>query len=318
MSHFKRIANDDTDPGVSAGDDVIRPFKLEKTDLRGRSVKLGKVLDDILGPHDYPEPVAQLVAETVTLAALLASMLKYEGIFTLQARGDGPVSMIVADMTSEGEIRGCASFHPERLAKMMEGEEHITGLLMRFMGKGHIAFTVDQKDSTESYQGIVELKGVSLVTCVRHYFNQSEQIGTGIKMATGRQDGAWRSGAIMLQHMPEDQKNPEAGFGNAREDDWRRSMILLESCKDAEMLDADLKPDDLLFRLFHEEGVRVFPETSLFKGCRCNPDKVKKVLAALSVEELEELKEDGVITIHCEFCSRDYRLEPGEIKTLVE
>lgn len=303
----------DSDNGL--GGDIIQPFQLEVSDLRGREVRVGKVIDDVLVPHGYPNPVAHLVAETMTLAMLLSSMLKYDGIFTLQAQGDGPVSMLVADMTSDGEVRGCASFDEERLQHAREqlsalkAEETAQNHLAQYLGKGHIAFTVDQGGSHERYQGIVELKGSSLIDCVQHYFNQSEQIGTGIKMAVGERDGKWRAGAIMLQHMPEDDKNSEAGSGNIREDDWRRAMILLDTCTEDELLDPELEANTLLTRLFHEEGVRVFDTLSVEKGCRCDSERVKNVLFTMPPEDLEHIAQDGVIEMKCQFCSTGYEFK---------
>lgn len=293
------------------GDNVIQPFQLEVSSLRGRVVRLGSVLDDVLKPHGYPNPVAHLVAETMTLTLLLSSMLKYEGIFTLQTQGDGPVSMLVADVTSSGVVRGCASFDEERLQHAREqlsalkAEESARNHLAQYLGKGHIAFTVDQGQS-ERYQGIVELKGASLIDCVQHYFNQSEQIGTGIKMSVGLRDGKWRAGGIMLQHMPEDQKNVLAGVANVDADDWRRAMIFLDTCTDDEFLSPDLDENTLLTRLFHEEGVRIFEPIEVKKGCRCNEDKVKRVLFTMPQEDLEHIEEDGALSLKCEFCSTDY------------
>lgn len=295
--------NDNMDGFQQADDDVIQPFQLEKSQLRGRAVRMGKVLDDILGPHDYPEPVARLVAESIMLSTLLSSMLKYEGIFTLQTKGDGPVSLLVSDMTSKGEVRGCAGFDRERVAKY--GDE--TDLLPLFLGKGYLAFTVDQASRTDSYQGIVELKGKSLVECVQHYFTQSEQIGTAIRMEVGYAAGKWRGGAIMLQNMPEDPKNPNP----SQKEDWSRAVVLMESAKTQELLDPHLHSQALLFRLFHEEGVRVFKPQDVTKGCRCDSEKVQRVLATLPRDDLEYLKDSGTIKMHCEFCSRDFILDPG-------
>ncbi len=299
--------NDNTDGFGEADDNVIQPFQLENTQLRGRAVRLGSILDEILGPHDYPEPVAHLVAETVTLAALLSSMLKYEGIFTLQTKGDGPVGMLVADMTSKGEVRGCATFDKARVAKF--GDE--LDLLPIFLGKGYIAFTVDQMGKTDRYQGIVELKGTSLVECVRHYFSQSEQIDTGIKIAAGRRNGKWRAGGVMLQLMPED---AQGGSMSARKEDWSRSMTLLETMKDVEILDPALHSRELLLRLFHEEGVRVYKPLGITKGCRCDAKKIEKVMETLTDDDIDYLAESGTIKMHCEFCSKDFVLEPDTVK----
>jgi len=295
-----------------ADDDVIQTFQLDVSSLRGRIVRLGGVLNNILEPHSYPNPVAHLVAEMVTLVLLLSSMLKYEGIFTLQARGDGPVNLLVADVTSEGEVRGCASFDEERLEharqqlSALETPETSSNHLAQYLGKGHIAFTVDQADSEERYQGIVELQGASLVECVQHYFNQSEQIGTGIKMAIGKRGDQWRGGGVMLQKIPEDDGYSETSRGNMDEDDWRRAMILLGSCTDDELLDEHLHSNILLTRLFHEEDVRVFDPVNVVKSCRCNEDKVLRALSMMSVEDLDYMEKDGEISMRCDFCSEEY------------
>lgn len=313
-------AGDEFSVFEEADDNVIQTFQLEASSLRGRLVRLGSVLNDVLEPHDYPEPVAHLVAETMTLALLLSSMLKYEGIFTLQTRSDGPVSMVVADVTSEGQVRGCASFDVERLdharaqIAALDITEGSQNHLAQYLGKGYIAFTVDQGRNTDLYQGIVELKGASLVDCVQHYFNQSEQIGSGIKMAVGRRGRRWRAGGIMLQHMPEDQKNPQAGRGNINEDDWRRSMVLMDTCTDHEFLDPGLHSNELLVRLFHEEGVRVFTPIDVVKGCRCNSEKVEGILAMMTDEDIDYMTIDGKISMHCEFCSRDFVFDLKQIQ----
>jgi molecular chaperone Hsp33 len=307
------LADRDKKTSQTLDDNIIQPFRLESSFLQGRSVKLGSVMDDVLGPHGYPNPVAHLVAETMTLALLLSAMLKYDGIFTLQASGDGPVSMLVADVTAEGQVRACASYDDERVEQArqqlaaLKTTESSQNHLAQYLGKGYIAFTVDPGGGADRYQGIVELKGASLVDCVQHYFNQSEHIGSGIKMAVGQRGESWRAGAIMLQHMPEDEINPEAGVGNMNQDDWRRAMILLDTCTDDELLAPDLHQNELLTRLFHEEGVRVFEPLIAHKGCRCDEARVENILLTMDPEELEYMADDdGSIVMHCEFCSRDF------------
>lgn len=290
-----------------ADDNVIQSFQLESSSLRGRAVRLGSVLDKILGSHSYPDVVSKLLAETVTVSLLLSSMLKYEGIFTLQIQGDGVVSMLVCDVTSAGEIRGYALFDEEKLNKV---EANFKSLV----GDGYMAFTVDQGANTERYQGIVELKGNNFVDAIQHYFNQSEQIGTGIKLAAHKTDsGKWRSGALMLQHMPEEDQNPAAGKGNTIEDNWRRAMILMGSCTDEELLDPYLHSNVLLRRLFHDEGVRVFDPSFVEWKCRCSKEKVMNVLKVMSDEELHEVERKNGIKIVCEFCSTEYRFGAKEV-----
>lgn len=304
-------------------DNVVEPFQLESSHLRGRIVKLGSVLDDILTPHDYPEAVAHMVAENLTLSLLLSSMLKYDGIFTLQCQGDGPVKMLAADVTSAYAVRACASFDAERIEKSgmalhdLDSPESSQNHLAQYLGKGYIAFTVDpESKDLERYQGIVELKGASLVDCVQHYFNQSEQISTGIKMAVGKRDGKWRAAGIMLQKMPEEGGYSAAGRSNLDEDDWRRSMILMDSCTDDELLSATLSPREVLFRLFHEEGVRVFQPRYARKECRCSRERVENILRMMSDDDREYMKVDNKISMHCEFCGTDYVFEDKELKKL--
>jgi len=302
-------------------DNLIQPFSLDVSNLRGRSVRLGSVMDEILAAHDYPNVVAHLVAEATTLALLLSSMLKYEGIFTLQAQGDGPVKMVVADVTTGGDVRACASFDAERIehsakqVNALRSKEKSQNHLAQLLGKGYIAFTVDQGGNTDRYQGIVELKGSSLVDCVQHYFTQSEQIQTGIKMAAGQRDGQWRSGAIMLQHLPEE--GGTRGVSNVVDldaDDWARAMVLLDTASEDELLSPELPNADLLYRLFHEEGPRVYETQVVQKKCRCDEQRVENVLLTMSDEERDYMVKDGKISMRCEFCSTQYTFDPAALQ----
>lgn len=312
--------------GAQSTDNLVKPFMLESSHFRGRTVRLGRVLDDILKAHNYPTPVAHLVGETAVLALLLSSMLKYEGIFTLQAQGDGPVNMLVADVTSDGKIRACASYQEDRLDNArqqlsdMKSVEGSMNHLAQYLGKGYIAFTVDQVAmGGERYQGIVELQGSSLVECVQHYFMQSEQIGTGIKMAVGQRGGQWRAGGIMMQKMPEEESvRFQSNHANLDEDDWRRAMIFLDSCTEDEFLDPALPIDDLLMRLFNEEGVRVFEPRSIINECRCSEERVFTVLRMLSKDDREFMEKDGFVTMACEFCSREYKYEAAIIEKKIQ
>lgn len=288
-------------------DNVIIPFQLESSDIRGRIVRLGSVLDDILSAHEYEDDVLHLTGEILTLCTLLSSMLKYDGIFTLQIKGEGPVTMLVADMTSEGHVRACAAFKDEKLV--------YTDNRAELLGKGYMAFTVDQGEFAERYQGIVELKTESLIASVQHYFAQSEQINTAMVMAVGKIDGLWRASGIMLQEMPEETKHYDNDNKNdAHEDDWRRAMVLMSSAKDEELLSAELSAPDLLIRLFHEEGIRTYPPTVLKNICRCSPERVLSVLSSMGEDDLDDMAIDGEIVMTCEFCSRHYVFKPEEIK----
>jgi molecular chaperone Hsp33 len=289
-------------------DSHVQTFHLEKANLRGRIVRIGRVLNDIIQPHRYPKAIEPLVVEAVTLAVALSSMLKYEGIFILQAQGDGPVKRLVADVTSALEVRATAGYDAEALAALGNGDLNWADL----MGKGYLAFTVDQGTHMERYQGIVELSGQGLKASIQHYFTQSEQIQTSLNLASSRDaDGKWRSGAIMLQHMPGHEKIPQDV--KPVHENWIRASILLETCTPEELLDPRLHDDTLLFRLFHEEGVRVYPPQKLTKGCRCTPEKLQNILGMLSEEDRRDAETDGRITMTCEFCNRNFDFDPGAL-----
>jgi molecular chaperone Hsp33 len=292
-------------PSEPRPDDLVQPFRIDPFALRGRLVRLGPTVDRILSQHDYPEPVAAILGEAIALAVVLAGALKYDGIFTLQTKSDGPVRLIVADVSTEGAVRGYAQYDRERLDELrpLPGASPSVPDLI---GRGYIAFTVDQGEHTERYQGIVEITGATLAECAQHYFRQSEQIQAGIKLSAARagDNGAWRAGGLMLQRVP-----PEGGYSiiaDDVEDGWRRAMVLMSSATPAELVDPQLTPHRLLFRLFHDEGVRVFQTHPLEARCRCSTERIGRILRAFPAEDQEELKKDEVISVTCEFCNTRY------------
>jgi molecular chaperone Hsp33 len=296
---------------MKVADDLVQPFQIEATSLRGRLVRLGPVVDTILTRHDYPEPVATLLGEAIVVAVLLAGALKYEGVFTLQTKGDGPVRLLVADVTSVGAVRGYAQYDAAQLAKAAGAK--MMASVPRLLGAGHIAFTVDQGEHTERYQGIVELQGATLAECAHHYFRQSEQLQAGIKTAIGRDpaSGAWRAGGIMLQRLPAD--GLDAFAREAQEDGWRRAMVLMSSSTAGELLAPALPPRDLLFRLFHEDGVRVFDAQGLAAECRCSRARIERILRQLPAADNAEIVQDAEISVTCEFCNTHYSFARDEI-----
>ncbi len=293
-------------------DDLVQPFQVEGLNLRGRLVRLGPAVDTIVRQHAYPGAVGGLLAEGMALAATLAGALKYEGVFSLQTKSDGPVRLLVADVTSAGDLRGYAQFDEARLAEL--GPRTRDRPFRRLMGKGYLAFTVDQGQHTDRYQGIVELKGANLVECAQHYFQQSEQLETGIKLAAGQARPAraligelgWRAGGLMVQRLP----------ANDNEDDWRRALALIESCTSAELLDPMLDPYDLLYRLFHEDGVRVYRPHALRARCRCSRAKAESVLRLLPDVDLDEMVVDGKVIVTCQFCNSNHVFEEAEVRRL--
>lgn len=293
--------------GVSglADDDVIQPFSLEQTNVRGRMVRLGKVLEEIMRRHKYPLSVCGLLSEIVTLAVLLSGMLKYEGIFSLQIKSDGIIRNLTSDVTSEGEVRAYADFDEEKL----KDYTHIKDTYYDLLGKGYMSFTVQSNVKSEhSYQGIVALQGKSLLDDVAHYFDQSEQIKTLFKISVHPQDGYWHTGGIMIQQMPEDE--PESKRHDEKErEDWNNAGIMLASCTDEEILSPVLSSSDVLYRLFHEGGVRVYNHKDLKFGCRCSKEKVEAVMATISKEEIFSIYEqEKIVSVKCEFCSEEYNL----------
>jgi len=293
-------------------DDIVQPFQIEGPGLRGRLVRLGPTIDTVIKRHDYPPPVAALLAEALALAAALAAALKYNGIFTLQIRGDGPVPMVVADVTSDGTLRGYA----EVTGDLPSDDDIRAAPVPRLVGAGRLAFTVDQGDHTERYQGIVDLSGASLTDCVHHYFRQSEQFGAAMRLSAGRNHaGRWRAGAMMLQRLPD---HEPIIVREERDEAWRRAVILMNSVTGEELLDRNLAPSDLLFRLFHEDGVRIFSPQDLTFGCRCSRRRAARILASLPREEIETLFVDGEITVTCQFCNTTEAFDRDEIEALYE
>jgi molecular chaperone Hsp33 len=290
--------------------DVLRPFQLETSQLRGRLVRLGEAVDTVLKAHAYPRPVSDLLGELLVLAGGLAGGLKFAGRFSLQIRGQGPLRLMVADVTNDGQMRGYASFDPAEIGDS-------TGFA-ELVGEGLMALTVDQAASGgETYQGIVQLDGRSLQDSMLTYFHQSEQVPTGIRSAVGYDELAqtWRAAAVIVQAMP----GEGAVTAAEREDDWRRTMLLLETLSDDELLDPGLGPDTLLFRLFHEDGVRVFDSLDLTFGCSCDDGRVTDMLRRFEHDEVLAMQdESGKVVVTCEFCSRVYRFTALDIRALFE
>ncbi|GAB5427708.1 MAG: Hsp33 family molecular chaperone [Devosia indica] len=310
------------------GDDAVVPFTLDRLDTRGRVVRLGAALDTILSRHDYPLPVARLLGEAVVLSALIGSSLKFEGRFILQTQTDGPVNLIVVDFDAPDGMRGYARFDHEALLKAAEAGKTSPADLL---GKGHLAMTIDQGQHTERYQGIVALDGNSLEEVAHTYFMQSEQIPTQVRLAVaqmstrGDHRPRWRAGGMLIQHLPPnglsamadlpgdgDFDNPDMVDPDFVEaDGWSEAKALLGTVGDLELSDPDLSPERLLFRLFHETGVRVFPPQDLEERCTCSADRIEDMLAnSFSDEERRDMAVDGEIEVVCEFCSTAYRFNP--------
>jgi len=302
-------------------DDHVQPFQIERPGLRGRLVRLGPAVDRMLHGHHYPAPVAAMLAEATAMGAVLASGLKYDGIFTLQLQGDGPVGLMVVDITSAGDLRGYARIDSDRLPTALGGAAAgAEGAVPRLFGSGLMSFTVDQGPDTERYQGITPLEGATLGECCHAYFRQSEQLQTVIRLCVSDMSapggaGGRRAAALMLQRLP---STGPAGDEKAEseEDDWRRSVILMSSATPAELLAPQLSSADILYRLFHEDGVRVYRQRPLRHRCRCSRPKVEKTLRAFPLAELQTLLEEGVLRVTCEFCRAEYIIDEPALRTL--
>lgn len=290
--------------------DAITTFQLASGLLRGRLVRAGTVLATILDKHDYPAPVARLLAETVVTGAVLAAMLKFEGRFTLQAKGDGPVTLLVADTTHDGGLRAYAKFDAAGVARM--GDEGI-GLL----GQGHLAFTIEPpaESGKESYQGIVALRGKDIAAAAQNYFRQSEQIPTGLITAVRQSEDGWRGACLIVQQMPE-----EGGTGGIADmtpqEFWQHVMVLMSSCTPEELLDDALPPEQLLYRLFHGEGVTASPPQPLHHFCACGT-RIRAAVRLFKPAELQEMAVDGVVSMTCQFCNSSYHYDTAAIAEIL-
>lgn len=292
-------------------DDFVQTFQLEGMNVRGRIVRLGAVADRVLQAHGYPDAVSALTGEALALAAMLGASLKFDGVMTLQTRGAGPLRMLVADFSSPGIVRACASF---------DKAADLPATFVALHGEGSFALTIDQGAEMERYQGIVPLSPDGLAASTLEYFRQSEQIPTALRVAAaplvvreadGKLRRHWRAGGIMIQNMAALGGTPGA-VSDDPDEDFRRAEILMATTEDHELLDPQLDAPRLLYRLFHEDGVRVFPAIPLVFGCRCSRERVGSVLAQYPAEDLNDLLVDGHIVATCEFCSEEYRFKPDE------
>ena len=306
--------------GQPASDDHVLPFQLDALGVRGRLVRLGPALDAIIERHGYPPAVARPLAEAMVLCACLATSLKYDGIFTLQITGDGPIRLLVTDLTTDGALRGYALFDSWKLAIALGAgnTEAPDGYVPKLFGPGRLTFTVDQGQHTERYQGVVPLEGATLADCAHTYFHQSEQLPTGIKIVARRSvaNGTpqWRAAALMVQQMPEFDAGRVDIDQEQREDDWRKAVILMASATEAEMLDPALAGPTLLYRLFHLERARQFERRPIVARCRCSRGRIDRVLRSIKREDLDDLRDaSGNVAVKCEFCSTEYAYDDSDL-----
>jgi molecular chaperone Hsp33 len=312
-------------PSAIPVDDVVLPFEVDALDLRGRLTRLGPALDEVLTKHDYPAPVGKLLGEAIVLTTLLGSSLKFDGRFILQTQTDGPVSLLIVDFRAPDQLRAYARFDASRLAPGLD-----SGALL---GHGHLAMTIDQGPDMSRYQGLVALEGGNLEDAAHEYFLRSEQIPTRVRLAVGEEwrgggDGPkhrWRAGGMLLQFLPkapERARQPDLHPGDAPEgvvmptvaedDAWIEGQSLISTIEDVELIDPDLSGERLLYRLFHERGVRVFPSLPLRAQCSCSRDAVSSMLKNFTPKDRADMVKDGKVVVTCEFCSSVYEFTPKE------
>jgi len=280
-------------------------FTIPARNARGRVVRLGPVLDEILAAHAYPPAIEALLAEALTLAALIGSTLKDAGgQLTLQAQTDnGVVKLLVCDYRG-GELRGYVQYDADLLAAAPEAPT-----LFALFGAGYLAITFDQAATRERYQGIVPLDGATLAEAAENYFVQSEQIPTLVRLGISRRpDGTHVSGGLFLQHLPEGENGRERIHTRLDHPEWEHVDALGRTMGVDELADPSLKLDVLVWRLFNEEDeIRLLPETAMVRGCRCSPDYIASVLAKFPAEEQRSMAdEDGMIVVDCAFCARKF------------
>ena len=321
-----------------ASDDIVLPFQTVRSGISGRLVRLGPAVDAILSRHEYPEEVSETLGEAIALTAMLGAALKFEGRFIVQTKTDGPLNMLVTNFETPGSLRAYAGFDAtsvlERGRRTGKGTSSRAEREASLLGNGHLAMTIDPNGEMDRYQGIVALENDTLTTAAHTYFRQSEQLPTFLRLAVAKvylpgneRDPAtqeawtWRAGGLLLQHVAsaggtsqserEGEALPLTGEGD---EDWTRTETLAATVEDHELIDPTLSPERLLYRLFHEEGVRVHEARPVIDHCRCSRERVSGFLRRFASEGSDDLRDpDGSVTVTCEFCNKKYRFEPGEI-----
>jgi molecular chaperone Hsp33 len=299
-------------------DNELLPFQIEGMDVRGRAIRLGTVVDLILKAHDYPDAVAKILGELLTLTGLLGSIMKFDGIVTVQTKSSGAVPMMVADFERRedgvGRWRGYADIDQDKLSTYGKNPS-FKGLIGS--KSGYLALTIDQGQDMERYQGIVDLQGESIAEIARNYFVNSEQTPTEIRMSCARDKvtGHWRAGGIMVQHLARGETGQERILDRETQEHWERAGILMHSVKPAELLDPQLDLDTLLYRLYNEDGVRVFDAEHMVHACRCSRERLQTVLTQFDDTELQDMLIDGKIDVNCQFCNATYHFSPKEVRT---
>ncbi len=294
--------------------DTVTVFQLEEQPVRGRAVKLGPALNAALRPNGenrYPDAISRLLGEAMMVGALVAQSLKFDGRLVIQCHGtnEGAISLLMADCTTDGHVRGYARWNAEKL-KEIELDTKQAGA-ETLLGGGTFSMTIDQGPDMDQYQGIAEIEGESLSSCAEHYFNQSEQVPTRIHLACGEviddSGSHWTGAGMMIQKIADDAARTDATLP------WETAQTLFRTLTDAELVDPDLSTNKLLYRLFHEGGVRIIETHDVLAQCRCSRERLLNTLKSFDKAAIDDMAKDGVISANCEFCATDYTFPLAEI-----
>ena len=305
---------------MSQTEDLVLPFLLGSSSISGRIVKLGTELDKAIKQHNYPKNISLALGEFLALGSMLAATIKFDGNLKIQTHSDGPLGMLVADISNSGVVRGYANYD-ESYDKVLNSDFSFNNLSFNdLVGSGYMALTIDQDKNKQSYQGVVELKGDSLASCAKSYFLQSVQVKTDIILAAEYTERGWRAGGIMVQKMPLEEgedKVSDKYLLDLDKEDWDRAVILMGSMKISELLDEEISADQLAFRLFHNESVRGLEAQKIRFGCSCSRDRCERVLSTLPREEIEEMVKNGVLTMVCQFCNSVHTFDVSSLDALI-
>ncbi len=304
-------------------DDIVLPFSTVKSRALGRIVRLGPLVDKILSRHNYPDSVNEVLGQAVALAAMLGTTLKFDGNLIIQTKTDGPIDMLVANFETPDGLRAYASFNEERMKSAGAAAAIARNDYGQLLGEGYLALTIDPGRAMERYQGVVALEKQDLAAAALQYFRQSEQLPTFIHLAVSKiksqnnaKDGwRWRAGGLLVQHVTavggntHEAADDDAPLGED-DDHWRRVKYLAQTVEDHEILDPTLPPERLLYRLFHEEGVRAGQARPLDAFCRCSQERIQALFRSFKQEEIAGLRDDdGNIVVTCEFCNAAYHYQ---------
>lgn len=300
--------------------DFIQPFMIDHSSIRGRMVRISKVLDTILNAHNYPLAVSCHLAEQIVIACMLSATLDKGGILTVQAKGDGPVRFIVVDVIAGGTIRGYAEMDMEALNAVIGKSRTKPHPISAILGKGHLAVTFDEGNSEERYQGIVELKGETISDSFRGYFLQSQQGEISVNVAVrspDEQHKKWVAGGVIIERMPIEGGKQKELTSEDQEDIWKRTKLFMQTLKPNELLEEANTPQNLLYRLFNEDGVWVYKLQPLKAGCRCSRERIRSVLKSIPKEELiASLDDKGKMSVNCQFCNKTEVFTRADINRL--